>query len=52
MLKPPREYDECIMEKLVKQGVRGSKLASINTESASIKNLFSFLILRQQMARE
>ena len=29
-LKPPREYDECIMEKLVKQGVRGSELVSIN----------------------
>ena len=30
VLAPPRENDECIMERLVSKGIRGKELASIN----------------------
>ena len=39
-LKTPRENNEYIIVKLVRQGFRGSMLSSL--ESASTRNLFSF----------
>ena len=39
-LKPPRENDKCIMEKLVKQGVRGSKLVSLNRVCKHQESIF------------
>ena len=40
-LKPPRENDECIMEKLVKQGVRGSELVCINRVRKHQESIFT-----------